>query len=270
MRTLGLFLVGAAALCGCGAFATQKDHDALKTEHATLTAAFEKQREEAARVRADLEATRERLENALRANADSGADLNASRQRANELAGRLDELGHTLEEGKKELEASRTEIYARLDELKRSQATVAPAPPPAPAVAIPADKAAHYETLEAAAAKKDWPVVRALGAEFAARYPDDEKADDALYHVAHADVVDGRPTSALGTHNRLLRAYPRTNVLDKTLFDMGEAYLALKDCKNARLAYQACVTRFGKEPIGAEAKKRLEGIEKAPPGTCAP
>ena len=270
MRSRGLFLVAAVAtLSGCGVFASQKDHESLKGEHTTLAASMQRQQGEVVRLQSELEATRQRLENALRANADSGADLVASKQRNNELAGRLDELSHTLDEGKKELEASRSEIYGRLDELKRAQAAVPPAPP-APTPAIPADKAAHFEALEAAHTKNDWALVRSLGPEYVNRYPADEKADDALYLVAHADLLDGRPTSALGHHNRLLKLFPKTNLLDKTLFDMGEAYLAIKDCKNAKLAYQTCESRFAKEPIGAEAKKRIEAVDRAPPGTCAP
>ena len=42
-------------------------------------------------LRVDLEATRQRLDNALRANADSSGDFIASKQRLNELAGKVDE-----------------------------------------------------------------------------------------------------------------------------------------------------------------------------------
>jgi hypothetical protein len=59
-------------------------------------------------------------------------------------------------------------------------------------------------------------------------------------------------------------------VLDRTLFGMGEAYLALHDCANAKLAFQACEGHFGREKIGAEARKRAQAIDKLAPGSCAP
>lgn len=263
-----LFLVlGAALLSGCGVLVSQKEHEALREEQKQLAAVVNARQNEIALLRSELEATRQRLENALRANADSGADLASSKQRADLLAGRVEELSHTIEEGKKELEASRAEIYARLDELKRAQTTPAP---PAPAIVIPTDKGEHFAALEAAHAKKDFLTARVLGQEYVNRYPADDKADDALYLVANADLQDGRPSSALGHHNRLLKLFPKTNMLGPTLFDMGEAYLAIKDCKNARLAFSACESRFGKDKIGADAKKKLEMLDKAPPGTCAP
>lgn len=266
MKTKFLFL----ALVPFGLFGcvTQKDYQALSSDHAALATKVDAQREELAKLKSELEATRERLDNALRANAESGQDLVASQRRVNELTGKVDELTHTIDEGKKELSASRAEIYARLDDLKR--AAPAPAPPAPPAVTIPSEKPGHYAALEAAYQKKDWVTVRALGPEYVNRYPTDDLADDALYMVASADLQDGRASSALGSHNRLLKLFPKTNVLDKTLYDMGEAYLALKDCANAKLAYQACESRFAKEKIGQEAKKKLDLIAKAPPGTCAP
>ena len=102
-------------------------------------------------LRVDLEATRQRLDNALRANADSSGDFIASKQRLNELAGRVDEVNHGIDELRRDVGASRTELYARLDELKRVQPP--PAAPPAP-IAVPADKDAHYKQLEAAFAQE--------------------------------------------------------------------------------------------------------------------
>lgn len=256
------------ALLGSGCLTLQKDHDAL----ASRTAEAEKQaaaaKAEVAALRGDLEATRQRLDNALRANADSSTDVMSSKARLNELAGRLDETQHGLEEIKRDVTQSRTEIYARLDDLKRTQQpAVTPAPPP---VAIPQDRNAHYKQIEEANAKKDWATVRTLAAEYVNRYPNDERADDVLYVAGDADLLDGRPSSALGNYNRLLKLFPRSNVLDKTLFGMGEAYMMMHDCKNAKLAYEACERRFSKEKIGGDARARLAIIAKNAPGTCAP
>ena len=112
--------------------------------------------------------------------------------------------------------------------------------------------------------------MRALGPEYLNRYPSDESADAALLMVAEADREDSRPASALGSYNRMLKLFPRTKLLDRTLYGMGEAYLMMHDCGNAKLAYQSCETRFAKEKIGQEAKAKLATIAKAPPGLCAP
>jgi TolA-binding protein len=251
---------------GCGVFATQKDYDTLATKNSQLEKSLEEERTQTVQLRADLDATRSRLDNALRANADNGSDLMSSKARINDLAGKVDELTHNLDAVSKDVAASRRELDARLDELKRAQ-PVTPAPPP---VVIPTDKKAHFAALEAATAKKDWGLVRTLGHEYADRYPTDDQTDSALYLIGDGDLQDGRPSSALGEFNRILKQFPRSNILDKTLNGMGEAYLVLHDCVNAKLAFSACDARFPKTKTGQDAKKRLQQIDKPPPGMCAP
>jgi TolA-binding protein len=259
--------LAASATCAPACMATQQDHDALVAKTAQMEKDVAQSRAEVVAMRADLEATRQRLDNALRANADSSSDLLTSKQRLNDLAGRVDEVNHGVDELRRDVGASRTELYARLDELKRVQQTPPAAAAPIP---VPAEKAAHYNQLEGAHGKKDWATVRVLGPEYVNRYASDDKADEALFFVGSADLQDGRPSSALGQFNRLLKLFPRSNVLDKTLFAMGDAYLMMHDCANAKLAYDACEKRFTKEKIGGDAKAKLDQIGKNPPGLCAP
>jgi TolA-binding protein len=258
-------LVVSSLAAGC---ATQRDHEALVARTAQVEKDAAQANANLVALRVDLEATRARLDNALRANADSSGDFIASKQRLNELAGKVDEVTHGIDDLRRDVGASRTELYARLDELKRVQPPP-PAPAPAP-VAAPADKDAHYKQLEAAFAKKDWPAVRALGPDYVNRYPSDDKADEALFFMGSADLQDGRPSSALGQFNRLLKLFPRSNVLDRTLYGIGDAYLLMHDCANAKVAYDACEKRFTKDKIGADAKAKLDQIGKNPPGMCAP
>lgn len=267
-RAAMLALVMATASAGLSeaGCVMQRDHDALVAKTNQLQQDVEKERSELAQTRADLEATRQRLDNALRANADSSTDVMSSKARLNDLAGRFDEVQHGLEELKRDVGASRTELYARIDELKRSSQP-APAAPP---VTIPQDKAAHFTQLKDAYGRRDYATVRALGPEYVNRYPNDEKADEALYMMGDSDLVEGRPSSSLGHLNRFLKLYPRSKFLDRVLFDMGEAYLALHDCGNAKTAFDAVDKRYAKEKIGADARAKLATIAKNPPGLCAP
>ena len=266
-----MIVVGGSSITwvsGCGVFVMQKEHDAVVARTADLEKRETAERAEVAALRADLTASRERLENALRANADNGSELFSSKQRINEVAGRLDEVAHSVEETKRDVQASRTELSARLDDMKKQMAT-APTPAPAP-ITVPGDKAAHLAALKEAKDRKDNAAVRVLGPEYLNRYPTDDSADLALFLVAEADREDGRPASALGNYNRMLKLFPRSRLLDKTLYGMGEAYLTMHDCGNAKLAYQACETRFRQQKIGQDAKAKLDLIAKGAPGLCAP
>ena len=152
-------------------------------------------------------------------------------------------------------------------QVAQQAAQPTPLPPP---VAIPAEKAPHFAAVEAAYTKKDFALVRTLGHEYSTRYATDDKTDDVLYMIGDGDLQDGRPSSALGEFNRILKLFPKSKLLGKTLFGMGEAYLVLHDCTNAKLAFSACEARFAKEKIGGEAKARIARIDKPAPGMCAP
>ena len=79
-----------------------------------------------------------------------------------------------------------------------------------------------------------------------------------------ADLDDGRPSSALGEWNRLLKLYPHSNILDKTLFGMGEAYDAMHDCTNAKLAYGTVVSHFPREKLATDARGRTAAVNALP------
>jgi TolA-binding protein len=275
LKRLGLGLAVAATglgASGCGLFASQKDLDVIRQQNDAMAKQVRDQQQDLATLKQELAGTRDRLENALRANADTGTDLLSSKARINDLAGRGDELRHEIEELKKTQQQTRTEIDAKLDALGRQttttqQATQTPAAPP---VKIPDDKATHFQATNGAFAQKDWALVRTLGHEYVTRYPTDDKADDVQFLIGSADLQDNRPTSALGEFNRLLKVYPRSDKLDKTLFSMGEAYMQLHDCANAKLAFGAAEQRFPKEKTGQDAKARMAALEHPAPGTCAP
>ncbi len=246
-------------------FAMQRDHEALTAriaEEERATAALKKDVEG---LKGTVEGAIARVDQALKANADRGADFMTERARLNTIAGRLDETSHAVDEVKKEVATTRAEQNARLDELKRNQEAHGAKTPP---VAIPESQTAHHAALQAAYDKKEFNLLRSLGREYVNRYPNDEKADDVLFLMGDADVKEGRGASALGEFNRVLRFQPPSNVLGKTLLGMGEAYLLLKDCPNARLAYQAAAARFAKQPDGVVAKKKLEELDKPAAGTC--
>src|ERR1700754_2011853 len=118
--SVSLVLLGLTCM-STGCLVTQKEHEvvAARAEQAEKQAVAA--RAEAAALRSDLDATRQRLDNALRANADSSTETMSTKQRLNDLAGRVDEANHGLEELRRDVTASRTEIYARMDDLKRTQ-----------------------------------------------------------------------------------------------------------------------------------------------------
>lgn len=247
-----------------GCFVRQKEFQALETETHEKGVILTRVAKENETLRQDLEALRQRLDNALKANADSGSSQSAISDQLAQARGKNDELAHQVEELQKELSQSRTEVNARLDELKRGQTPAGPPP-----VSIPQDKKAHAAVVKDAWDRKDWNALRQLGPEYAVRYATDDFADDALYYVGDGELKDNRPGSALGWFNRVLRGYAKSNLLGPTLLGMGDGYLALHDCENGKLAFSAAESRFPKDAVGKEAKAKLIKIAQNPPGLCA-
>jgi TolA-binding protein len=264
---ISLSVIVMALASGCGVFASQKDHDNLVLRNAALEKSAQSTQAAYEALRADLEATRGRLDNALRANADANAETLGDKAKLGALSGRMDELARGLDDLKRDFAASRSEIDGRLDELKRGQDAQSTKAPP---LNIPADKGAHVAAVRSAYEKKDWATTRALGREFVTRYASDEEADDVLYLIGDAALREGRPAAALGEFNRVLKQFPKSNVLGQTLYGMGDAYLALKDCANAKLAYSTCESRFPKDRIGMDARGKLQLIAKPSSGMCTP
>jgi TolA-binding protein len=193
------------------------------------------------------------------------------KSRINELAGRTDETAHKLEELQSTIAAGRNEIDARLDQLARTQAAQpSSAPPPPPPPPVPADKGAHFVAIQAAVKAKDYAMVRSLGHEYLNRYATDDRASEVLYEIGKADLDDGRPSSALGEWNRSLKLFPRSPQLEATLFGMGQAYEAMHDCANAKLAYGTALSHFPKGKLASEARARTAAVNALPPGSCAP
>ena len=250
--TFALIAGSMATLSGC--VALQRDVD-IKNE------AFEKeiQAEHAdnAKLRADLDATRERLDNALRANADTGSDVMNSKARLNELAGRTDELSHTIEDVKKDVGSTRTELESRIDDLKRTQLAIQNPPPPP--VVIPEGKAPHFAALEAAYAKKDFGLVRTLGHEYTSRYPSGDNTDDAYFLIGDGDLQDGPSFVCARRIQSIAQAFPAFEEARHHPLRHGGGVLAASRLRER----EACVSR----PASRAIRRRKPG---STPSTNSP
>ncbi len=313
-------IVGAVALapllCQCGVLVMQKDFDALAQEQEALQKSVTDRDAEIKAIRAELNTTRERLENALRANADASSDFLSEKARIQEINGRLDETTQQLDDIRKEIASSRAAAVEAPAETAPADPQVAaapkveaapaveaapkratvdlraaeapqtqpaqpartatleaapqtqPAPKPAAAPAFPADRNGHFLALRSAFEKHDVAAVRTLGHKFLERFASDDRGDEVLYMLGDTELKEQQPAVALGSFNRLLKQYPSSKFLDRALYDMGEAYLALHDCANAKTAFSASAQRSAKKS-GSPAHEKLTLIQKNAPGFCS-
>ncbi len=239
--------------------ALKGSHDALRQRHETLQAENDK-------LKIDLSTTRERLDNALRANADAKENLLNAGAQAARLEGRIEELAQADEEGRRQQDMQRANLEVQLRELdkeikdvgtKLNELASKPPPPPPPTIPVPPEKNAHFAALERANDLRDWAAVRILASEFAARYPTDEKLEGVYFYRGNAEAALGQHATAIGEYSKVMKAGPKSVFLPRALLALGESYSALGNCSDAKTALEMCEKRYRKEQVGRDAKAAL-------------
>ena len=90
-------------------------------------------------------------------------------------------------------------------------------------------------------------------------YPRSDYADDAMYEIARAQLMQDKNQEAIKTYQSLLQKYPNSNLVAKSSLELGMTYRTLKQYDNATSAFKTTIERYsGTE----EAYAALEGLEQ--------
>jgi len=240
--------------------ALKGSHDVLRQRHETLQADTDK-------LKIDLSTTRERLDNALRANADAKENLLNAGAQASRLEGRIEELAQSDEEGRRQLDIQRANLEVQIQELdkqlkelsvKMNDLASKPPPPPPPTVPVPADKSAHFAALERANDLRDWAAVRILASEYAGRYPTDDKLDGVYFYRGNAEAALGQHPTAIGEYSKVMKSGAKSLYLTRALLALGESYAAVGNCADAKTALGMVEKQRGRsEAVSRDAKAAL-------------
>jgi len=220
----------------------------------------------------DLEAKRKELEDALaeasrvlrRNSADQGLQIEEIQQRLDVLEGQIAEvrnetLGTSQEQAQRSLELKR-----QLSEVARAAGMDVALDP----TEIPQSKSAHWDALTKAYRINKYSYTRALGRAFVERYPKDDEADNAQYMIGSSYLKQGQAAAALGEFQKVLSTYRKGDAVDKTLFDMAQAFLQVRSCNDAETALKALLKNHPKSPFVPEAKKELRKVRQLGHADC--
>jgi len=218
---------------------------------------------------ADLEARRKELEAALeeasrvlrRNSADQGLQIEEIIDRLALMEGEIAELRMQSTTLSKE---QVSELQDRLSEVARAAGMDVPIE----SSQIPDGKKQHYEAAVKAYRIKDNSYARALLRAYIERYPSDDKADDAQYMVGSSYLRQGQPAAALGEFRRMLSSYRKSDVLDKTLYDMARAFTQVKACNDAEAALKALLRNHKRSPLFEKAKRKLRQVRSMGSAEC--
>jgi len=221
----------------------------------------------------DLEVKRRELEEALeeasrvlrRNSADQGLQIEEIIDRLAVMEGEIAELRMESSGVSQQHLARNAELQRKLSEVARAAGMDVPLE----SSQIPDNKKKHYETAVKAYRINEHSYARALLRTYVERYPNDSKADDAQYMVGSSYLRQGQPASALGEFRKVISTYRKGDVLDKTLYDMAQAFLQVRACNDAETALKALLKNHKKSPLFPKAKKELRKVRALGPTECA-
>jgi TolA-binding protein len=220
----------------------------------------------------DLEVKRRELEETLaeasrvlrRNSADQGLQIEQIQERLALMEGEIAEL-RMENTGASQAQAQRSlELQRRLSEVARAAGMDVALD----AGEIPQSKSAHWEALTKAYRINKHSYTRALGRAYVERYPKDDRADNAQYMIGSSYLKQNQAAAALGEFQKVLSIYRKGDALDKTLYDMAQAFLQVRSCNDAGTALKALLKNHKSSPLIPKAKKELRKVRELGPADC--
>ncbi len=265
----GIVAVALCAMLSTGCFWTSKSEgDQLKKRVSSLESGLLEERKKLADQLVEAQDKINRLEDLLdratRVLAKNNTDIELRVQQLEEqgdtVRGSLSEMQNTVNVLQKSWEDNQKLLNAGGDKSGMEQ--------PLDSAQIPVDKKGHFDAARTAYEAGEYAKARSLDREYIQRYSKDAHADDAQYWIGAGYLQQKKPATALGEFRKVIATYPKSDVLDKTLFDMAEAFWQLQACTDAKSALTALIEGHKKSSLRVAAQQKLKKIKQARRGYC--
>jgi tol-pal system protein YbgF len=254
---LKLVPAAAAAVLLSGCFATQKDLDPIRSDISVLEKQFMEVQRESARSRHATE---------------------SEEPVQSEMAARISDAYTRLSAVEKRLDALEAEVGARQGSPAAPAESAAPtAPEPIMIEPIPPEKSAEPKAPQPTKGMKaaeevykgamdlydagEYDKAEAAFGDFLAKYPKDNLADDARYHIGEIYFAKKDFTRALKEYARLLQDYPLSDRAPDALYRSGMASEELGDTAKAREFYTRATDNYPYSDAAKEARLRLDNLK---------
>ena len=189
-----------------------------------------------------------------RNSADLGAEVNTLGDEQKKLAGLVTEAQRYAEEVRDESKRQEQRIAAlesRLAELEGKTELSSKGAPQLWDEGMAAMQAREYEQA------------RSLFRTLIAKYPKDERADDAQLQRAESYFRERKYQESLGEFQRVFEKFPQSSVADDAAFRAGEAAEQLRWCTDARAYYGLLVKKWPHSELVKKAKAKDIELRKA-------
>jgi len=223
------------------------------------------QQESAGAPEAELGSRVDRLERIVgsRALREMRERMTSLQREVQELRGRVQEQGHTIEQQRQRIRDLYDDLDRRLLAVERSG--------PAPGGEAVSDLAPPQAEGENEAYRKAFGLLRELRYEeavsafrdFLEKYPESRYAHTARYWVAEALYAQRRFEAAVEAYRQLLEAHPESPREAEARLKIGYSLEETGDTEAARSALEEVVAAFPDSTEAEQAEKRLQAIRRA-------
>jgi tol-pal system protein YbgF len=206
-----------------------------------------------------------------RNSADLGAQVDKFSEEIANQSGQLDIMKRTVESlrGQNEQlmqqhasdQAAVAALTARVDSLEKK-----PSAPP------PLEKGPLYDQAMQKLQATQFAEARRLFRQYVQQWPQDDKADDAQYHVGETFYKEKDYDHAIAEFQKVIDMWPKGDMADDAYLAAGNAALDEQECRVAKVYLTELLKHFPDTPFKKTAQQKLDLIGKKAKDTkvCKP
>ncbi len=252
-----------AFLPGCFWFTTRREADLMQKDVHDLQARMAKQEQSLDEKIEKLDSSLDRATKLLKVtNADLGTEVEKLAADFAAINGQVESIDRDnaalrtdLSRARSDYETRLAEMQKRLDVLEKAGKSVTAAPPPP-------DKDSLYESGQKKFVAGDFEGCRRDFRAFVQKFPQDERADDALFAIGTAFSREKDYEKAIAEFQRVIDKYGTNDLADDAFYQAGSAAAEMKWCSDAKAYLDVLLKKFPQSTLAKPAKQKLDQLKK--------
>jgi tol-pal system protein YbgF len=200
-----------------------------------------------------------------RSGADLGTRVDSFSDELAKFSGRLDLLQRTIDAARTEVAQVKQDQQAlgtRMDSIEK-QLGIQPGGQPGP-TSLPAgvDKQTVFDGAYQKLQAGQYDDARREFRLFVQAFPQDDKADDALFYVGESFFRQKDYEKAIAEYQRVIDTYPKGDMADDSFLQAGQAALSKGWCVDAGAYFGELVRRYPTSTLAKTARTKLDYVKK--------
>ncbi|MGB8296653.1 MAG: tetratricopeptide repeat protein [Polyangia bacterium] len=193
-----------------------------------------------------------------RNSADLGTKVARNESDIAALTGKLEEAKHILDELQRQLTTRLAELEESQQKTNQAQQKIIDRVAPS----MPEDKEALWKEAQNRLAGGMREDARRFLRSFIQRFPSDPRASQAQLQIGQSLVQEFKYGLAVAEYLSVMSRFSRSAEVPEAMWLLGESYVAMKYCTDAKAIFLDLSKRYPKSPRAGQVKERLRDIQK--------